>query len=134
VRRTLCAVHQTYEINAKWDPPASANAGSSNQAIDGAIKRRRLLKEQVKYIVFEGGGGKGFACLGALRALKLLNVLQYINPKSSDVPTADGKKHSRLDFRVTRSVGGSSAGAITAFLLSIGYTPGELEALMLALV
>jgi predicted acylesterase/phospholipase RssA len=44
--------------------------------------------------------------------------------------SADGSRHSRLDFNSLRGIGGASAGAITAFLLSIGYTTTELADLM----
>jgi predicted acylesterase/phospholipase RssA len=97
---------------------------------DSTVTKRRLTPREIKYIVFEGGGGKGFAYLGALRALEKLGVLKYISPASSDVPTADNKRHSRLDFRTIKGIGGASAGAITALLLSIGYTPQELADLM----
>lgn len=93
-------------------------------------KRRRLNPEEVKYLVFEGGGGKGFAYLGALRALQDKQILKYLKPDAALPATADGNRHGRLDFRRLRGVGGASAGAITAFLLSIGYTPTELAALM----
>jgi predicted acylesterase/phospholipase RssA len=91
--------------------------------------RRRLRPQDVKYLVFEGGGGKGFAYLGALKALADRNVLRYSDPDSSQV-AADGKRHSLIDFRYLRGFGGASAGAITAFLLSIGYTLDELATLM----
>lgn len=81
-------------------------------------------------MAFEGGGGKGFAYLGALRALTNSKVLKYISPTSSTSPTGDGITHSRLDPQAIRGVGGASAGAITAFLVSIGYTTDELAALM----
>lgn len=96
----------------------------------GGGRKRRLTPGDIRYIVFEGGGGKGFAYLGALKALKNLGVINYIAPIGSDPPTADGQRHSRLNFRTIKGVGGASAGAITALLLSIGYTPDELSALM----
>ena len=52
-------------------------------------------------IVFEGGGAKGSAFVGALRAL-----------------AEKGHKHRRLI--------GTSAGAITATLLAAGYEPDEM--------
>jgi predicted acylesterase/phospholipase RssA len=93
-------------------------------------KRRRLKPREVKYLVFEGGGGKGFAYLGALRALQDKNILKFIAPDKSQPASADGSRHSRLDFTSLRGIGGASAGAITAFLLSIGYTTTELADLM----
>jgi predicted acylesterase/phospholipase RssA len=104
------------------DPPTVQRA-----AVDGAAPvdegpRKRLTPEQVKYIVFEGGGGKGFAYLGALQALETRKVVRYLKPKKA--------RYSRLDPEKISGIGGASAGAITAFLLSIGYTPAELTAFM----
>jgi len=60
---------------------------------------------------FEGGGGKGIVYLGAIEALQGLRILE------PDIPPAD---------RQLRGVSGSSAGAITAFLLALGYSSQEL--------
>lgn len=56
-----------------------------------------------KNLVFEGGGVKGIAFAGALIELKNLNYLQNI-----------------------QRVAGTSAGAITATLIAVGYTPEEI--------
>ncbi|HEX9995232.1 MAG TPA: patatin-like phospholipase family protein [Acidimicrobiales bacterium] len=61
-------------------------------------------------LVFEGGGVKGIAYAGALAVLAERDVLP----------------------RVT-AVAGTSAGAITAALVAVGYTPEELTETMLAL-
>lgn len=61
-------------------------------------------------LVFEGGGVKGVAYAGALEVLEENGILG----------------------RVT-AVAGTSAGAITAALVGVGYTPAELKAVMLAL-
>ena len=58
-------------------------------------------------LVFEGGGVKGIAYVGALEKLQERNILQ----------------------NVTR-VGGASAGAINAVLLSLGYTLDEMNEIM----
>ena len=55
-------------------------------------------------LVFEGGGVKGIAYVGALRQLENRGIL-------SDV----------------KRIGGTSAGAINAVLLSAGYSPAETE-------
>ena len=108
----------------------TGNSPSSAPLDYSPPQRRRLMPSDVKYLVFEGGGGKGFAYLGALRALQGLKVLNYVKPDPKQPATADGKRHSRLDFRSLRGVGGASAGAITAFLLSLGFTLQELADLM----
>ena len=111
---------------------SSGGGGQKLSAYDRANfpARRRLARRDVKYIVFEGGGGKGFAYSGALQALQDKRVIGYIEPDSGSLPTSDGQKHSRLDFTKTYGVGGASVGAITALLVSIGYTPTELSDLM----
>lgn len=58
---------------------------------------------QYKNLVLEGGGIRGFAYTGAFQVLDSLHMLQQIE-----------------------RVGGSSAGAIQATLLAIGYTPEEI--------
>ncbi len=63
------------------------------------------LPQQTAYknLVLEGGGIRGFAYVGAFETLDSLGILQHIE-----------------------RVGGTSAGAIQATLLAIGYTPGEM--------
>ncbi|MFW9929638.1 MAG: patatin-like phospholipase family protein [Candidatus Thorarchaeota archaeon] len=73
---------------------------------------RKLKKEEVKYLALEGGGGKGITYLGAIKALETLGILP-INPESTN--------------NVIKGVTGSSAGAITAFLLAMGLKSGEIE-------
>jgi len=59
-----------------------------------------------KNIVLEGGGIRGFAYLGAFEVLDSLHILESVE-----------------------RVGGSSAGAIQAALLAVGYTPAEMKAI-----
>ncbi len=75
-------------------------------AIDPKInnKPKKLAPNDVHYLALEGGGGKGFAYLGAIGVLEELKVMQQVEGFS-----------------------GASAGAITALLLSIGYTKDKLE-------
>lgn len=68
---------------------------------------QRLKRADIRYLALEGGGGKGFAYLGALQVLENFqgdNVL------------------SRLE-----GVAGTSAGAITALMLALGLTTREIE-------
>ncbi|RZU75859.1 putative acylesterase/phospholipase RssA [Micromonospora kangleipakensis] len=69
--------------------------------------RTRLRPADINYLVFEGGGGKGFAYLGALDVLR---------------------EHDVFDHVV--GYGGASAGAITAMLLAAGYTVDEIREFM----
>lgn len=64
----------------------------------------------VEYLAFQGGGGKGFAYVGAIEAFERLGVL----PKKAGVGGT------------VRGLSGSSAGAIMAFLLAMGCTSKEL--------
>jgi len=61
-----------------------------------------------KNLVFEGGGAKGVAYLGAIEALKREGILQKIE-----------------------RIGGTSAGAINALLLGLNYTDKDLEDIIL---
>jgi NTE family protein len=58
-------------------------------------------------LVFEGGGVKGIAYVGALQELENQGILQHI-----------------------KNVAGTSAGAITATLLALNYTPDEIRSIM----
>ncbi len=67
-------------------------------------------KYDYKNLVMEGGGVRGIAYAGVLTVLEQNGLLLQIE-----------------------NVGGSSAGAIAALLVSIGYTSGEIDSLMTAL-
>lgn len=62
---------------------------------------------QFRNLVFEGGGVKGIAYAGAIRVLERKDILQEI-----------------------RRVAGTSAGAVTAALLSAGATSADVEAIV----
>ncbi|BFZ23318.1 hypothetical protein BsWGS_26357 [Bradybaena similaris] len=74
-------------------------------------KANQIKPEMYEYpfenLVFEGGGNKGLAYCGALQCLEELNILPKI-----------------------KRVGGSSAGAITAALVALGYTPRDIYSFM----
>jgi predicted acylesterase/phospholipase RssA len=96
-----------------YQPPDSASL------IGAARATRKLAPSDVRYLAFEGGGGKGFAYLGVLEVLEALKILTYTKEESLD-PTGQIK-----------GVGGASAGAITALLVSLGYNTARLRRLML---
>ena len=83
---------------------------------DGACGRMRVSRENVAYLALEGGGGKGVAYLGAIRALETMKIL----PIDINQP---GKNR-------VLGISGSSAGAITALLLGLGLTSSQLEAVL----
>lgn len=67
-----------------------------------------LLKpDEIEYLAFEGGGGKGNAFLGAVLGLEKEGVLQY--------------QEGRI-LKPVRGIAGASAGAITALFLASGYS------------
>lgn len=71
-------------------------------------KARKLKPDDVEYLALEGGGGKGFAFVGAVGVLEELGVMDHV-----------------------KGFSGASAGAITSFLLSIGYTKDRMLKYML---
>lgn len=76
-----------------------------------------VRSDQVRYLCFEGGGGKGIVLLGAVRELRNLGILTY----------KDGRLNPNGQIK---GLAGSSAGALMAVMLSIGFTPQELEKLV----
>lgn len=78
----------------------------------------RVAQSDVRYLCFEGGGGKGIIFLGALKALEQRRVLRFEQHRLARNEQIDG-------------IAGSSAGALTAVLLSCGYRPAFLERLLL---
>ncbi len=73
---------------------------------------------RTKYLVFEGGGGKGAAYLGAIIALEELKLL----------PIKRGAQAAHKPGQPGPIIGisGGSVGSITAFLLALGYDSGTL--------
>ncbi|RPD38186.1 patatin-like phospholipase family protein [Chitinophaga barathri] len=65
-----------------------------------------LSPEEVEYLSFEGGGGKGNAFLGAIRALEDHMILRVENGLPAGI----------------KGISGASAGAITAMLLGTGHS------------
>lgn len=65
----------------------------------------------VEYLVFQGGGGKGVAYAGALKALEELGIL----------PIRPGENNH------LKGIAGTSAGAISALMLAMGYTSDEID-------
>ncbi|WP_298417316.1 patatin-like phospholipase family protein [uncultured Kordia sp.] len=97
--------------------------------------------KKIKYLSFEGGGGKGVAYLGAVRGLEkkfnggklpLFNLLQRTLYKKNDkelkrrvetyIAPEDQTKKNLV------GVSGTSAGAITAFMLAMGMSYNEMYA------
>ena len=71
-----------------------------------------LPEKDVHYLAFQGGGGKAFAFLGAIKALEKKGILP-------------------VDRGQIKGISGSSAGALVAVLLSLGLRSGQIESLIL---
>ena len=83
-----------------------------------ALDIERVAASDVEYLCFEGGGGKGIIFLGAVKELEQRGILTY--------------GRYRLDpAGKVKGIAGSSAGALTAVLLSCGYTSRFLEQMLL---
>jgi NTE family protein len=82
-------------------------------------KPQKLSPDDVHYLSFEGGGGKGAAYLGALAALSHpeIGLLQY----EAETDDYHLRRWSSADGVGIRGVAGASVGAITAALLASGW-------------
>jgi len=94
----------------------------------------KLAFENLEYIVMEGGGARGAAYLGAIRALE-----KKMSERSDVHAYSDlGKrKAGLLDYSKTfdntsaiKGIAGSSAGAITTFALALGFNSHEIDQIL----
>ena len=81
----------------------------------------KVSKDDVKYLVFEGGGGKGLIYLSPLQALEELDILSY------NTVNVNGKDVYRLDNKKIHGVAGTSVGGLTALLVAAGFTTEEIH-------
>jgi len=79
----------------------------------------KVSSDAVRYLAFEGGGGKGIVYLGVLQALEDLDIVSRIEVEKNN------KKFTRLDSSKIKGIAGTSVGAITALLIACGYTSDE---------
>lgn len=84
-------------------------------------KTGRLLPDEVRYLSFEGGGGKGAAYLGVL--------ITFLRPEFDIFKKGDDGLTYLSDS--IEGIAGSSAGAMTATLLGAGVPLEELLAMVL---
>ena len=103
----------TYKSNSEISNSLLENEQFRNY-LNNAISSQKIAattvnfsKNNPRYLVFKGGGPKGYAYFGALKALEKKSALSKV-----------------------RKMAGTSAGAITAALLAVGYTRGELFGIM----
>jgi predicted acylesterase/phospholipase RssA len=91
--------------------------------------------DDLQYIVMEGGGARGAAYLGAVRALEKMMGRRA----STSCYAVTNRKPGLLDYYVTenskqipviKGIAGSSAGAITTFALGLGFNSEEIEKIL----
>jgi NTE family protein len=85
----------------------------------------KVSKENVKYLSFEGGGGKGVAYIGALEVMKELGILSYFDKEKGS------KTYKRLNPDKIMGVAGTSVGSVVALLVACGYTPKEMQDILM---
>lgn len=101
----------------------------------------KLEFKNLEYIVMEGGGARGAAYLGAIRALEdLMKKHQADNSLEISIHDIVGRtKPGLLDYYkkdgdnktpVIKGIAGSSAGAITTFALALGFNSDEIETIL----
>ena len=103
------------EDNLKSDgpPPWKPDPNAGNRS-----DPPRLLAKDVRHLALEGGGGKGFAYLGAIEVLEQLNILGAGLSAAKSSPALGGQ---------IQGFAGASAGAITSMLLSTGMTASDIR-------
>ena len=85
----------------------------------------KLSKNDVRYLVFEGGGGKGVAYLGVVQALEELGIVTHLRIMK------EGKERVLLDTTKIHGIAGTSVGSVTALILACGYTSNQAEKIIL---
>lgn len=81
--------------------------------------------EEVKYLAFGGGGGKGVAYIGALEVMEELGIISYYNKEK------DSKTYRRINNDKIKGVAGTSVGSVVALLVACGYTPEEMQEMLM---
>lgn len=87
-----------------------------------------MNSSEIKYLTFEGGGGKCVTYLGALKALEEKKIIPFIEKKRVKFVV-----QNELDTDVPQNnifgVSGSSGGALIAFFVAMGLGYKEIESL-----
>jgi predicted acylesterase/phospholipase RssA len=105
------------------------------------MAKAKLEFKNLEYIVMEGGGARGAAYLGAIRALETkmrehqvsntLEIFKYNTTGRSKPGLLDYyKKDGDIEIPVIKGIAGSSAGAITAFALALGFNSDEIDEIL----
>jgi len=87
----------------------------------------KLKIGDVKFLALEGGGGKGIAYIGAIRTLEDLRFVHQNGSYDPQNPVPLFNLSEPIADRQILGISGASAGAITAFMLSLGMTSKEIK-------
>lgn len=104
------------------EEPIQSHQTNQLHQTEQSAARSHIRAEDVKYLVFEGGGGKGFAFVGAVEELERRGIIENALSATTTRPAEV----------VSRPVGvaGSSAGAITALMIAMGMTASEIQQIL----
>jgi predicted acylesterase/phospholipase RssA len=105
--------------------PTAADPTQQLTVTSGAPGRDHLQSDQITHIALEGGGGKGLAFLGAIKALQDLKVIAFVPDPQVTQRLVAGPNGSQIV-----GLSGSSAGAITAMLLGSGMDYSDIKSWM----
>ncbi|MEO1255936.1 MAG: patatin-like phospholipase family protein, partial [Bacteroidota bacterium] len=113
--------HWEYRCNnsrAGTSTEAMREFGPLKQETAGQGTAQRVKRNRIQFLSFEGGGGKGLVYPGAIRALQELNLLTF---------SGTGRSKRVSPNSPIKGFSGASAGALTAFALSLGYDHEDIE-------
>ncbi len=84
---------------------------------------------EIHHLAFEGGGGRGLVYLGAVETLEdLYFQKKFERPREAKDPVFPIIDiYKEVDKRPIKGISGTSAGAITAFMLSCGMTSQDIR-------
>ena len=86
----------------------------------------KLSPYNIRYLAFQGGGGKGLAYLGALSWLEQYGLTPNATPvRPAPLPLYQPNQPAG---QTIAGLSGASAGAITAFLVTLGYRSSDMKA------
>lgn len=100
------------------------------------MAEKKIDLKNIKYLSFEGGGGKGIVYMGAVRALQAATALKYYDLVESNYgEESKGVLGEGTLFPIDKpikdrpfvGISGASAGALTAFMLAMGMNSKELQ-------
>jgi len=113
-RRILDSLNSTANDTYILRLPQEVNQVKEVQETGGTF--RKIRPNEVQYLALEGGGGKGFAFIGAIQKLEQMGIIRFRNGK--------------LDSNRLKGISGASAGAISAVFLALGHNASSITSIM----